>query len=111
MADLSKPPGSWTPPAKVEAPKPPRGEPSAQDYVDLPFELRALAVAALGMSPRPWRAVIGRVPKVRIDILDANGKLVFHCHPAWPHGELTLNWENDVSVILAVINAWNPPSK
>lgn len=46
-------------------------------------------------SPMPWKFIIGRQYPTRIDILDANGKMLAHFHPTSPVGEQTSNWEND----------------
>lgn len=58
----------------------------------------------LGASPRPWKGIIGRSVPMRIDIMDANNKLVCHFHPTSPATEMTENWENNAALILETIN-------
>lgn len=48
----------------------------------------------LELSPRPWKAMIGRVggQGERIDIYDSKGERLCHFHHVEPRGEATPNW-------------------
>lgn len=71
---------------------------------DKPFELKEALAAIENASPLPWSAVVGRPKPQRLDILDANGKLVCHFHVLNPPREASINYENDTSFIVNMTN-------
>lgn len=75
-----------------------------QEGLDSKEALKILELA----SPLPWRAEIKRVDDmqqpIRLDILDANGKLVTHFHQVVGSDVDTANWENNARFIINLVN-------
>lgn len=65
------------------------------------FAFIASGVRTGNESPMPWRVVLGREPRIRMDLLDATDRVVAHFHPP-AGGEMTPNWEANAFHVISL---------